>query len=153
MFFRDNDVNYAFELGTESNHSFHYSRQIRDGKTKIRFRAGPSALEWSVASLSETLSQLMRLMRLTHLLLVAITRAQALLIVVGDPELLGTDELWRTFLNYIILGRGHVGKEPNWNPKDRVHVPRYTIIPRNSPVYGEGFINGKSEKIYRYLGE
>ncbi|KAF9003324.1 RNA helicase [Cyathus striatus] len=34
---------------------------------------------------------------------VAITRAQALLIIVGDPQVLALDPLWRSFLNYIHL--------------------------------------------------
>ncbi|KAI0253343.1 AAA domain-containing protein [Lactifluus subvellereus] len=84
---------------------------------------------------------------------VAITRAQALLIVIGDPEVLGQDALWRTFLNYIILGGGQAGKGPHWNPKHIVRVPKYITIPRKKPVYGEGFINGKSVSIYKYLGE
>jgi helicase MOV-10 len=46
----------------------------------------------------------------TQILLVAITRAQSLLIVVGDPEVLGKDELWRTFLNYACLRGGWTGK-------------------------------------------
>ncbi|KAH9035957.1 hypothetical protein EDB84DRAFT_1484157 [Lactarius hengduanensis] len=56
----------------------------------------------------------------------AITRAQALLIVVGDPEVvLGKDELWRTFLNYACVRKGWTGKAPSWNPREAVHVPGY----------------------------
>ncbi|KAH8992655.1 P-loop containing nucleoside triphosphate hydrolase protein [Lactarius akahatsu] len=51
---------------------------------------------------------------------VAITRAQALLIVVGDPEVLGKDELWRTFLNYACLREGWTGKALNWNPEEHI---------------------------------
>jgi helicase MOV-10 len=89
-------------------------------------------------------------MILTHPLLVAITRAQALLIVVGDPEVLGKDELWRTFLNYICLRGGWTGKMLSWRPQDQVPLPGYSIIPREQPVYGEEFIGKKSESIYRY---
>ncbi|KAH9000982.1 AAA domain-containing protein [Lactarius hatsudake] len=88
---------------------------------------------------------------------VAITRAQALLIVVGDPEVLGKDELWRTFLNYAYLRGGWRGKMLTWKPKEDVHVPGYKVIPRpEGVVYGESYVDGKSEKIYRYslkLGE
>jgi hypothetical protein len=83
---------------------------------------------------------------------VAITRAQALFIVIGDPEPLHKDELWRTFLNYIILNGGWTGKETDWNPRDKVMVPGYRIIRRQQPVYGDGIIDGKSENIYRYHG-
>jgi hypothetical protein len=78
---------------------------------------------------------------------VAITRAQALLIVIGDPETLHADKLWCTFINYMVLGGGLKGKEPSWNPGDKVDVPGYNIIPRRVPVYGEGFMNGKSDYI------
>ncbi|KAI0253351.1 P-loop containing nucleoside triphosphate hydrolase protein [Lactifluus subvellereus] len=81
---------------------------------------------------------------------VAITRAQALLIVVGDPEVLGKDELWRTFLNYVYPCGGWTGKMLSWRPQDEVRLPEYSIIPREHPVYGEGFIGKKSENIYRY---
>jgi helicase MOV-10 len=90
---------------------------------------------------------------LTKPYLVAITRAQALLIVIGDPEVLGKNKLWRTFLNYIILRGGRIGIKPDWNPRDGVRVAGYSIIPRERPVYGEGIIDGMSENIYRYHGE
>ena len=48
---------------------------------------------------------------------VAITRAQALLIVVGDPQVLGLDPLWRAFLNYIYLNGGWAGPDIPWDPK------------------------------------
>ncbi|KAH9041520.1 P-loop containing nucleoside triphosphate hydrolase protein, partial [Lactarius deliciosus] len=82
---------------------------------------------------------------------VAITRAQALLIVVGDPEVLGKDELWRTFLNYAYLRGGWRGKMLTWKPTEEVHVPGYKVTPRpEGVVYGESYVDGKSEKIYRY---
>ncbi|KAH8986277.1 P-loop containing nucleoside triphosphate hydrolase protein [Lactarius deliciosus] len=85
---------------------------------------------------------------------VAITRAQALLIVIGDPEVLGKDELWRTFLNYACLRGGWTGKMLTWKPKEEVHVPGYEVIPRpGGAVYGESYVDGKSEKIYRYSSD
>jgi helicase MOV-10 len=88
---------------------------------------------------------------LTHISLVAITRAQALLIVLGDPEVLGRDELWRTFLNYACLRGGWNGKMLTWKPKEDVRVPGYEVIPRpGGVVYGESFIDGKSKEIYKY---
>ena len=87
-----------------------------------------------------------------NILLVSITRAQLLLIVVGDPEVLGKDELWRTFLNFVCRQGGWTGKMLTWKPKDDVQVPGYTVIPRlGGVVYGEGYIDGKSKEIYRYL--
>jgi helicase MOV-10 len=86
----------------------------------------------------------------TNTLLVAITRAQALLIVVGDPEVLGKDELWRTFLNYACLRGGGTAKAPNWKTGEKVPLPGYEVIPRpGGVVYGESYIDGKSKEIYR----
>jgi helicase MOV-10 len=86
-----------------------------------------------------------------HILSVSITRAQLLLIVVGDPEVLGKDELWRTFLNYACLRGGWTGKMLTWKPKENVQVPGYEVIPRlGGVVYGESYIDGKSEDIYKY---
>jgi helicase MOV-10 len=73
-----------------------------------------------------------------------------LLIVIGDPELLGKDERWRTFLNYIKSRNGWTGKMHSWKPEEVVHVPGYDIVPRKGGIaYGEEFMGGKSEKIYR----
>lgn len=89
-------------------------------------------------------------LRLTNVLLVAITRAEALLIVVGDPEVLGKDQLWRTFLNYIRARGGWKGKEQSWNAEEEVYVPGYDIVPRKGGVvYGDEFMGGKSARIYR----
>jgi len=87
--------------------------------------------------------------RLTHVLLVAITRAQALLIVIGDPEVLVKYEHWRTFLKYIKSRKGWAGKMHDWE-SEIAPPPGYEIISRKGGVvYGEEFIDGKSEKIYR----
>ncbi|KAL4247257.1 DNA2/NAM7 helicase family protein [Abortiporus biennis] len=51
---------------------------------------------------------------------VAITRAKALLIIVGDPTVLSIDPLWRSFLNYIYLNNGWKGDAPTWNVHEAV---------------------------------
>ncbi|KAJ7249435.1 RNA helicase [Mycena rebaudengoi] len=51
---------------------------------------------------------------------VAITRAQALLIVIGNPDILALDPMWRGFLNYIHTRGGWRGKQIAWNPEDPV---------------------------------
>jgi helicase MOV-10 len=85
-----------------------------------------------------------------NILLVAMTRAQTLLIVIGDPDVLGKDILWRTFLDYIESRKGWTGKMHNWKSEDVVHLPGYEIVPGKGDVaYGEEFIGGKSEKIRR----
>ncbi|KAG9044287.1 hypothetical protein FS837_008417 [Tulasnella sp. UAMH 9824] len=47
---------------------------------------------------------------------VALTRAKALLVVVGNPNILGLDPLWRKFLNYVHRNGGWKGLQPNWDP-------------------------------------
>lgn len=51
---------------------------------------------------------------------VAITRAQALVIIVGDPDVLGLDPLWRSFLNYIHQNDGWKGRKLAWYAKETV---------------------------------
>ncbi|KAN0127186.1 P-loop containing nucleoside triphosphate hydrolase protein, partial [Lactarius tabidus] len=85
---------------------------------------------------------------------VAITRAQSLLIVIGDPEVLGKDELWRTFLNYACLREGCTGKPLRWDPKEDVNVPGYKMIKRLSGIVrGESYMDGKNETIYRFFSQ
>lgn len=50
----------------------------------------------------------------------AVTRAQALLIIVGDGQVLSIDPLWRAFLNYIYLNGGWTGPDITWDPKAEV---------------------------------
>ncbi|KAG6850077.1 hypothetical protein H0H93_001427 [Arthromyces matolae] len=47
---------------------------------------------------------------------VSITRAQALLIIIGDPTVLSIDPLWRSFLNYVHQNGGWTGSPITWNP-------------------------------------
>ena len=46
------------------------------------------------------------------------TRAQALLIVIGDPDVLGLDPLWRAFLNYIHSNGTWKGLAIPWDPME-----------------------------------
>jgi helicase MOV-10 len=61
---------------------------------------------------------------LTHIRvcpLVAVTRAKALLIIVGDPLVLGLDPLWRAYLNTVHVGGGWRGRPIPWEPDDPVN--------------------------------
>ncbi|KAJ7484319.1 P-loop containing nucleoside triphosphate hydrolase protein [Mycena latifolia] len=51
---------------------------------------------------------------------VAVTRAQALLIVIGDPNVLALDPLWRAFLNYVHNNGGWTGPAISWDPRAEV---------------------------------
>ncbi|KAJ8087535.1 hypothetical protein PM082_006366 [Marasmius tenuissimus] len=55
-----------------------------------------------------------------HRFNVAITRAQALLVVIGNPLVLGLDPLWRAFLNYVHINGGWRGKVPPWDTHESV---------------------------------
>ncbi|KAF5356561.1 hypothetical protein D9758_008259 [Tetrapyrgos nigripes] len=52
---------------------------------------------------------------------VAVTRAQSLLFIVGDPSVLSLDPLWRSFLNYIHLNGGWTGPGPTWDTSEKVN--------------------------------
>ncbi|TRY87279.1 hypothetical protein DNTS_028207 [Danionella cerebrum] len=63
---------------------------------------------------------------------VAITRAKALLIVVGNPIILQTDETWRRFMEYCDQGGGCIGYD--WKTDvlgDRIHEEDTGALSRN----------------------
>ncbi|KAF8586065.1 P-loop containing nucleoside triphosphate hydrolase protein, partial [Ramaria rubella] len=49
---------------------------------------------------------------------VAVTRARALLIVVGDPRVLALDPVWRAFLTYVQVNGGWTGNPIHWDPSE-----------------------------------
>jgi helicase MOV-10 len=50
---------------------------------------------------------------------VAVTRAKALLIIVGNPHVLGLDPLWKAFLTYIHKNGGWTGSpDIPWDPQE-----------------------------------
>ncbi|KAK0452060.1 P-loop containing nucleoside triphosphate hydrolase protein [Desarmillaria tabescens] len=51
---------------------------------------------------------------------VAVTRAQALLLVIGNSDVLAFDPLWRSFMNYIHIRGGWRGHRISWDPKASV---------------------------------
>ncbi|THH07161.1 hypothetical protein EW145_g3579 [Phellinidium pouzarii] len=58
----------------------------------------------------------------------AVTRAQALLIIIGDPQVLSIDPLWRRFLNYIYHQRGGwspKGKRIDWDANEDVTAQKF----------------------------
>jgi len=63
---------------------------------------------------------------------VAVTRAQAMLIIVGDPAVLSLDPLWRSFLNYIHLRGGWTGSPISWDPTAVVDAGGYDRAARDS---------------------
>ncbi|EJD54693.1 P-loop containing nucleoside triphosphate hydrolase protein [Auricularia subglabra TFB-10046 SS5] len=51
---------------------------------------------------------------------VAVTRAQALLIVIGNPDILELDKHWKGFMNYVYLHDGWTGHEPWWDTREPI---------------------------------
>ncbi|KZV99658.1 P-loop containing nucleoside triphosphate hydrolase protein [Exidia glandulosa HHB12029] len=51
---------------------------------------------------------------------VAVTRAQALLVIVGDASVLSLDPLWRAFMNYVYDAGGWKGRRPDWDTDEEV---------------------------------
>ncbi|THH06265.1 hypothetical protein EW146_g9665 [Bondarzewia mesenterica] len=83
---------------------------------------------------------------------VALTRAQALLVVIGDPAVLGRDPLWRAFLNFVHSRGGCKGKEFGWNPRDEEDlVPSgYEVIEWEQAIAeGLEMVNNVRSRIFR----
>ncbi len=58
----------------------------------------------------------------------AVTRAQALLIVIGDPRVLSLDPLWRGFLNFAYNRGAWKGKPlPDWDTTEKVENTSYDV--------------------------
>lgn len=76
-----------------------------------RVRLQPASFQW-YAPPSSSLPR-----KSSHLPVraVAVTRAQALLIVIGDPSILSVDPMWRGFMNYVYLRGGWRGDPPTWD--------------------------------------
>ena len=56
----------------------------------------------------------------------------ALLIVVGNPEVLSLDPMWRSFLNYVRRNNGCIGAEISWDYNEEVDA---------AGDYAEGYRN------------
>lgn len=46
----------------------------------------------------------------------------ALLIVIGNPEVLSLDPMWRSFLNYVRVNNGCRGAEISWDYHEEVDI-------------------------------
>jgi len=52
------------------------------------------------------------------------TRAQALLIVIGNPLVLSLDSLWRSWLNHVYSNGGWTGlPTPDWDTSEEIDGP------------------------------
>ena len=62
---------------------------------------------------------------------VAMTRAQSLLIIVGDPVILSLDQMWRAFLDYIHASGGWRGKPRDWDDAASTAASDFLMERRN----------------------
>lgn len=76
----------------------------------------------------------------------------ALLVVIGDPCVLGMDLLWRAFLNFVHSRGGCTGKPFNWNPQEQTLPPGYEEVEdqERALIEGEEFVNGVRSSIFRW---
>ena len=65
---------------------------------------------------------------------VAMTRAQSLLIVVGDPVILSLDQMWREFLDYIHASGGWRGKPRDWDDAASAAAADFLMQRRNDSL-------------------
>ncbi|KAF8320844.1 P-loop containing nucleoside triphosphate hydrolase protein [Clavulina sp. PMI_390] len=65
---------------------------------------------------------------------VAMTRAQSLLIIVGDPVILSLDQMWRNFLDYIHASGGWRGKPRDWDDEASVQAADFLLQRRRDTV-------------------
>lgn len=78
---------------------------------------------------------------------VAMTRAKSILIIIGDPDVLGLDPLWRQFLNHIHANGGWRGIRIPWDPSK--HISTETSEDKNLPYDAQ--IRAKGEQDLRDL--
>ncbi|KIO33705.1 hypothetical protein M407DRAFT_13658 [Tulasnella calospora MUT 4182] len=78
---------------------------------------------------------------------VAMTRAKSILIIIGDPDVLGLDPLWRQFLNHIHEHGGWRGIRIPWDPTKDV----FTETSERKTLPYDAQIRAKSEQDLRDL--
>ncbi|KAG8990105.1 hypothetical protein FRB90_001909 [Tulasnella sp. 427] len=78
---------------------------------------------------------------------VPMTRAKSILVVIGDPDVLGLDPLWRQFLNYIYENGGWRGVRIPWDPAQDV----VTDSSANEDLPYDAEMRAKSEQDLRDL--
>lgn len=73
---------------------------------------------------------------------VAMTRAKALLIVIGNPETLGKNHFWREFIKMCCLNKAVVGKVPAWLWREGVKTPSFADDDDDEVIRLEELMNG-----------
>ena len=99
---------------------------LSDIRHSLGFVANPRRFNGTSTRLHKMWSRLT-----TKYATVAITRAKALLIVIGDPRVLSLDPLWRGFLNYMYNLRAWRGRPtPDWDTTLAVEDTSYDVQTR-----------------------
>lgn len=62
------------------------------------------------------------------------TRAQSLLIIVGDPVILSLDRMWRDFLDYIHASGGWRGKPRDWDDEASAQAQDFVAERRQDAI-------------------
>ena len=108
---------HACSSGAEGYHTLYSAEYPRPTPIRPALHSGlcreSAEVQWSVYA--DTLSCEESIL-FNGLCTVAITRAKALLIVIGNASVLSTDPLWRRFLNYVSLSNGWRGEPISWDP-------------------------------------
>lgn len=73
---------------------------------------------------------------------VAMTRAKALLIVIGNPETLGKNHFWREFIKMCCLNKAVVGNVPAWIWRKGAKQPKFAEDDDDEVVRLEEMMNG-----------
>lgn len=63
---------------------------------------------------------------------VALTRAQSLLIVIGDSRIMSTDRLWDRFMKFVREGGGWIGLPPYWELQWPDHLTHWKEAPASA---------------------
>lgn len=82
---------------------------------------------------------------------VAMTRAQAGLVIIGNPKILSLDPLWRALINYIHINGGYKAEDRrarlDWNPREDVNFADEGFYARSRTEQAMGRMDALERRI------